>query len=626
MLSVPRGVSLLPGNSDINVPVSLWFIPSSSSVVLDKEGVATVDDTLTVIYVSHDHEEQTNPDSIAWSSAYVLNPNVSRHALSLPDGNTSIPLVITWKEVSGVTYIVIAVDPLPRFVIHNDCPFTLQFGQAAPPQSPSYQKGSNEKLVVMEQMLPPYEIPEVPAHGMMHYELPVMREWFQKVNLAQQLPEVHLQAMYNVTVSEISEDSEAAITCGQSTEVPQGWTHGFDINKYGHFVVNLPGRGRVIVFVSKIRLRTVIRVKPYDEETTLVPPRKERPVTTQVVKFNFIVSKIDMCIVDARTSTGVPVELLRAHLNGISVSHEPFSGDPVCEFSLKLNAVQLDNQLDGYEFPVVVITDDNRAKPRSDRRQPGSYTTTSKPFLMIQVKYEPATDSSSVFIRSVVVGIEPLTAFLEDTLVYRLLNSAESFLPPLHASNSTPNPPDPPETVMCVVNSLLQPLVIGEFTIQPITIHLTLHASIKLFVAMDDTPLNLSSLQIRPVFADGSSFARNVLYHYVTAVLFKVGWVVGSLDILGSPAGFLRNVSQGFADFFYFPYDGLTRGPGAFVSGMSHGVSSFVRHISTGALTSVTNLASSISRNLDKLSMDEGHIRLQEEQRSRRPTRLVTGK
>ncbi|KAK3753812.1 hypothetical protein QZH41_018462 [Actinostola sp. cb2023] len=238
---------------------------------------------------------------------------------------------------------------------------------------------------------------------MTHYELPVMRDWFEKVNDVQALPGIHIQAMYNVTVSEISEDSEATISYGQTTEVPQGWSHGLDINSAGHFVVNLPGR-----------------------------------------------------------------------------------------------------------------------------------------------------DSTS--------------------------------------------------------NN-----------------HLTLHASIKLFVAMDDMSLNLGSFHIQPVFAEGSSFARNVFYHYLSAGFFKIGWVVGSLDILGSPAGFIRNVSQGFADFFYFPYDGLTRGPGAFVSGMSQGVSSFVRHISTGALTSVTNLASSISRNLDKLSMDEGHIRLQEEQRSRRPTRLMTG-
>lgn len=60
------------------------------------------------------------------------------------------------------------------------------------------------------------------------------------------------------------------------------------------------------------------------------------------------------------------------------------------------------------------------------------------------------------------------------------------------------------------------------------------------------------------------------------------GWVVGSLEILGSPASLVRSVGNGIADFFRLPYEGLTRGPGAFVSGVSRGTTSFVKHISKG--------------------------------------------
>lgn len=63
---------------------------------------------------------------------------------------------------------------------------------------------------------------------------------------------------------------------------------------------------------------------------------------------------------------------------------------------------------------------------------------------------------------------------------------------------------------------------------------------------------------------------------------------MGSLEILGSPASLVRSIGNGVADFFRLPYEGLTRGPGAFVSGVSRGTSSFVRHISKGqALLSV---------------------------------------
>lgn len=60
------------------------------------------------------------------------------------------------------------------------------------------------------------------------------------------------------------------------------------------------------------------------------------------------------------------------------------------------------------------------------------------------------------------------------------------------------------------------------------------------------------------------------------------GWVVGSLEILGSPASLVLSIGNGVSDFFRLPYEGLTRGPGAFVSGVSRGTTSFVKHISKG--------------------------------------------
>lgn len=67
------------------------------------------------------------------------------------------------------------------------------------------------------------------------------------------------------------------------------------------------------------------------------------------------------------------------------------------------------------------------------------------------------------------------------------------------------------------------------------------------------------------------------------SLLCIAGWVVGSLEILGSPASLVRSIGNGVADFFRLPYEGLTRGPGAFVSGVSRGTTSFVKHISKGS-------------------------------------------
>lgn len=64
------------------------------------------------------------------------------------------------------------------------------------------------------------------------------------------------------------------------------------------------------------------------------------------------------------------------------------------------------------------------------------------------------------------------------------------------------------------------------------------------------------------------------------------GIVVGSLEILGNPTGLVRSIGTGVADLVKKPYAGLTQGPGAFVTGVSSGMSSFVRNISAGRTVS----------------------------------------
>ena len=62
------------------------------------------------------------------------------------------------------------------------------------------------------------------------------------------------------------------------------------------------------------------------------------------------------------------------------------------------------------------------------------------------------------------------------------------------------------------------------------------------------------------------------------------GLVVGSLEILGNPTGLARSIGNGVSDLFSMPYRGLTKGPGAFLAGISHGMGSMLKHFSSGKL------------------------------------------
>jgi hypothetical protein len=60
------------------------------------------------------------------------------------------------------------------------------------------------------------------------------------------------------------------------------------------------------------------------------------------------------------------------------------------------------------------------------------------------------------------------------------------------------------------------------------------------------------------------------------------GWVVGSLDILGSPGGLAQALGSGLKDFISMPFQGLLQGPWGFIVGITHGSASLVKHITAG--------------------------------------------
>ena len=84
-------------------------------------------------------------------------------------------------------------------------------------------------------------------------------------------------------------------------------------------------------------------------------------------------------------------------------------------------------------------------------------------------------------------------------------------------------------------------------------------------------------------------------------------------------------MGSGLRDFVSLPARGVLRGPWAFLGGIASGSGSLVRHVSAGALTSVTVFASGVSRNLDRLSLDHEHLRRNELARRDRPRGLGQG-
>ena len=116
--------------------------------------------------------------------------------------------------------------------------------------------------------------------------------------------------------------------------------------------------------------------------------------------------------------------------------------------------------------------------------------------------------------------------------------------------------------------SLARPLLFESLDIQPINVLVSLHASVKAFVGLDQSPLHFGGYHRQFVRTTSFALGQSVARHYISGTLFRAGWVVGSLEMIGSPAGLTRAVSTGMRDFVALPYNGMYNGPLAFLRGL----------------------------------------------------------
>lgn len=92
-----------------------------------------------------------------------------------------------------------------------------------------------------------------------------------------------------------------------------------------------------------------------------------------------------------------------------------------------------------------------------------------------------------------------------------------------------------------------------------------------------------------------------------------------------SPSGLARSVSTGVRDFVSLPVQGLFRGPWGFLVGVTNGSASLVKNVTAGTVNSVTKLAASVARNLDRLTLDTEHLQRTDAIRRNHPQSVTDG-
>ncbi|XP_008146729.2 intermembrane lipid transfer protein VPS13B isoform X2 [Eptesicus fuscus] len=559
----------------------------------------------------------TGADSAqCWSLPAVVRPEFPRQSVAVPsgsrgeDGFCTRAIALTYQEHFGVTYLTFSEDPSPRIIFHNRCPVTI---------------------VIKENIkdIPKFEVycRKVPSECSVHHELYHQISSYPDCKTRDLLPSLLLRV-------ELQE------------EMPTEWSDAIDINSEGTQVVFLTGFGYVYVDIVHQCGSIFITVAPEGKAGPIVTNTNKTRARTVAVKM--FLTRLSLAVFDDLTHHSASSELLRLTLDSVFLHVAPAAGplpgeepgaapSPLYCVEVCCGDLQVDNQLyhkSNFHFAVLVCQGE-RPEPAQGPSTQSLLASSSdledyrrKCFIRLGLTF---TEGESCFcdVNELSFELKPARLYVEDTFVYYIKTLFETYLP--HSSLAGPPTLSPggtqalPVQVRQHARALVNPVKLRKLVILPVSLLVSIHASLKLYIASDHTPLSFSVFERGPVFTTARQLIHALAMHYASGALFRAGWVVGSLEILGSPASLVRSVGNGVADFFRLPYEGLTRGPGAFVSGVSRGTTSFVKHISKGTLTSITNLATSLARNMDRLSLDEEHYNRQEEWRRQLPESLGEG-
>ncbi|XP_022088777.1 vacuolar protein sorting-associated protein 13B-like isoform X2 [Acanthaster planci] len=591
----------------------------------------------------------------------------------------TVPLMAVLAEQEGVMYVTVDDDPIPRVTIANACSYPLHFGQS------QFQDTDQE---VLEQLCAIPSVPIVLPHCLVHYDLqrPIPGS-SSDGGQRSYTPHLHLclGSFLGLAIS-LEEPRGQHKQQREERKSKYSWSEGIRLatdSREQSEIVSMAGIGYVLVSSHYVGTQLQIRVDPLSMDvsksdgsggmqSSTEPSVKAEPNSLLAVgmedsnlnrvksshsslemamsssslsqlqyKFRLSAGCVVVMVMDEITDLVQTSEMLRITIHDMNLLTFPLveSGtkSPVQQQQVELSAraCQVDNQLykqaGKYDFAVILCDQEDSGRSSEEEVPYDGPIEELAAFcwqhhtLVSRVLLESCSDLS-FSLASLEVEVRPLELYVEDQFLYDILLKAQTFIP---AKSREPNQAITshrfPAKVRIASSTLKEPISLRHFLIQPIRLFASVHASLKLFIAADSTPLSFRQFDSGPMFATTRQLAQALTMHYTSGALFKAGWVLGSLELLGNPAGLLRNVGSGLADSVMLPYEGLTRGPAAFVAGVTSGTSSLLRHLSAGTLTSITKFASSVSRNLDRLTLDEDHIARREKQRRKVPDRVTDG-
>lgn len=332
-------------------------------------------------------------------------------------------------------------------------------------------------------------------------------------------------------------------------------------------------------------------------------------------------------------------ELCYITLRGLELRYN--ESDLYQNLSLKLKWVQIDNQLYGGIFPIILYP---TVVPKSGKEM-NSHPSFSGS--ICKVKDE---SHGVVFIKYATVLLQEMTMELDEDFLFALLDFSKF---PGASWNAHV------EDKLCDYNlEIPEPTKLSDASdiyfealhLQPTLTHLSFvrtervnaedrtssQNTIMFFVNVltmaigniNDAPIKLNALFIENIRVPIPILLESVQKHYGQSFFYQLHKILGSADFLGNPVGLFNNISSGVLDIFYEPYHGfvINDRPQELGIGIAKGGLSFVKKSVFGFSDSFAKVTGSLAKGLSVATMDRSfQERRRLNQRRNKPKHALYG-
>lgn len=260
----------------------------------------------------------------------------------------------------------------------------------------------------------------------------------------------------------------------------------------------------------------------------------------KIVTFKMFITQLSLAVFDELTHHKASSELLRLTLDSVFLQLAPGEEPatallPLYRVGLYCRDLQLDNQLynkSSFHFAVLVCQGEKTEPTHCSKMQNLLASSRDleeyKENCFIKLCLTLNEGESFLFdIHECSFELKPARLYVEDTFVYYIKTLFETYLPNSnrdgHRTALQGGTQTLPVQVRQHARALANPVKLRKLVIQPVSLLVSIHASLKLYIASDHTPLSFSVFERGPVFTTARQLVHALAMHYAAGALFRAG-------------------------------------------------------------------------------------------------------